>query len=190
MTSNRKLDEILVQRIKDGDRTAFDELYTKYYNKIYSLVNKLIRDPHECEDCTQEAFIKIYKGIDKFEGRSALYTWMYRVSCNTAKNTLAAQAKKIYEGLDPMEAENFLTANFLQDADSPENETVTEELINLIQAGIKKLPKELKQAITYREFHCMSYEEIATAMDCPIGTVRSRIFRARDALDKIIKTAF
>jgi RNA polymerase sigma-70 factor (ECF subfamily) len=115
---------------------------------------------------------------------------MYRVSCNTAKNTLAAQAKKIYEGLDPMEAENFLTANFLQDVDSPENETVTEELINLIQAGIRNLPEELKQAITYREFHCMSYEEIANAMDCPIGTVRSRIFRARDALDKIIKTAF
>jgi len=163
---------------------AFDLLVLKYQHKIGHLVSRYVRDMHEAQDVTQEAFIKAYRGLKNFRGDSAFYTWLYRIAINTAKNHLVTMSRKISDtGIDVVDAEQFESGQALREIASPEREMLTNEIADVVRSSIDALPEDLRTAITLREFEGMSYEEIAEAMECPIGTVRSRIFRAREAID-------
>jgi len=182
--SEREIDFALVQRVQRGDKQAFDLLVLKYQNKIGHLVSRYVHDSHESQDVTQEAFIKAYRGLKNFRGDSAFYTWLYRIAINTAKNHLVTMSRKISDtGVDAADAEQYDSGSALREYATPEREMVTEQIAQVVQDSINALPEDLRMAITLREFDGMSYEDIATAMDCPIGTVRSRIFRAREAID-------
>jgi len=186
--SEREVDQLLVERVQRGDKDAFDILVRKYQNKIVSLIGRYVHDHAETLDVAQEAFIKAYRAIGKFRGDSAFYTWMYRIAINTAKNHLVAQRRRPpTSDIDPQDAEQFEGFNRLKHSDTPERELVRTEIQDRIYGTIQALPEELRQAITLREIEGLSYEEIAEAMDCPIGTVRSRIFRAREAIEKEIR---
>ena len=186
--SEREVDQLLVERVQRGDKDAFDILVRKYQNKIVSLIGRYIHDHAETLDVAQEAFIKAYRAIGKFRGDSAFYTWMYRIAINTAKNHLVAQGRRPpASDIDPQDAEQFEGFNRLKHSDTPEREMVRTEIQDRIYATIQALPDELRTAITLREIEGLSYEEIAEAMDCPIGTVRSRIFRAREAIEREIR---
>jgi RNA polymerase sigma-70 factor, ECF subfamily len=180
-----QLDQDLVLRVQRGDKSAYDLLVIKYQHKIVQLVNRYVKDPAEAQDVAQEAFIKAYRALGKFRGDSAFYTWLYRIAINTAKNYLVARSRRNsdYE-IDIQDAEQFQNAPELKAMDTPDQLLMNEEIIEVIKSAIDKLPEEMKIAITLREFEGMSYEEIAEAMECPVGTVRSRIFRAREAIDK------
>ncbi len=181
-------DQRLVERVQGGDKAAFDVLVLKYQHKIVKLVMRYGRDQAEALDVTQEAFIKAYRALPKFRGDSAFYTWLYRISINTAKNHIVAMKRRPMEyDLDLQESGGYETPTHLRDYDSPERIVQRDELRDAVQSSINALPEELRDAIVLREFEGMSYEEIATAMNCPVGTVRSRIFRARDAIDKAIR---
>jgi len=181
-------DQRLVERVQSGDKRAFDVLVLKYQHKIVKLVMRYIRDQAEALDVTQEAFIKAYRAIPKFRGDSAFYTWLYRIAINTAKNHIVAMKRRPMEyDLDLQESGGYELHAQLYDFDSPDRIAQREELREALQASIASLPKELRVAIVLREIEGMSYEEIATAMNCPVGTVRSRIFRARDVIDKAIR---
>lgn len=182
---SEQLDEELVARVQRGDKKAFDMLVIKYQHKIIQLVNRFVKDPSEAQDVAQEAFIKAYRALDSFRGDAAFYTWLYRIAINTAKNYLQARARRNsnYE-VDIQDAEKVENAPQLHDLDSPDNHLANDQIIETIKQAISLLPEEMKTAIMLREFEGMSYEEIAEAMDCPIGTVRSRIFRAREAIDE------
>ena len=174
----------LVERVQRGDKSAYDLLVLKYQNKIGHLVSRYVHDAHESQDVTQEAFIKAYRGLKNFRGDSAFYTWLYRIAINTAKNHLVTMGRKISDtGIDAADAEQFDSGAALRENATPERVMATDEIAGVIQSSIEALPEDLRMAITLREFEGMSYEEIATAMDCPIGTVRSRIFRARESID-------
>ena len=178
-------DQVLVKRVQQGDKKAFDLLVLKYQHKIIQLVNRYVKDPSEAMDVTQEAFIKAYRALPRFRGDSAFYTWLYRIAINTAKNHLISRARRYPEyQVDPQDAEQYEGGGRLRDQSSPEHLLMAEEIANTIRQTINDLPEELRTAITLREFEGMSYAEIAQAMECPIGTVRSRIFRAREAIDK------
>lgn len=179
------LDRDLVQRVQLGDKSAFDLLVIKYQHKIVHLVNRYVKDPSEAQDVAQDTFIKAYKALGDFRGDSAFYTWLYRIAINTAKNYLLSRSRRHsdYE-VDMQDAEQVENAPQLKDIDTPEHQLVNDQIIQVIKSAIEKLPEEMRVAITLREFEGMSYEEIAEAMDCPIGTVRSRIFRAREAIDE------
>jgi RNA polymerase sigma-70 factor (ECF subfamily) len=180
-------DQDLVKRVQAGDKKAFDLLVLKYQNKIVKLVSRFVHDPMEAQDVAQEAFIKAYRAIGGFRGDSAFYTWLYRIASNAAKNYLVSQSRRPPAvGVDAMEAEQYAIDTRLKEKDTPESLMVTEELKAVIFGTIEKLPSDLKEAITLREIECMSYEDIALVMGCPVGTVRSRIFRARDAIDQKI----
>ena len=180
----RETDQLLVERVQKGDKRAFDLLVGKYQHKIVSLVSRYVPDHAEALDVSQEAFIKAYRAIGRFRGDSAFYTWMYRIAINTAKNYLVSQSRRPPSSdVDAQDAEQFQVDTRLKDRASPEHELLTEEIENTIHAAIADLPDDLRVAITLREMEGMSYEDIATTMDCPIGTVRSRIFRAREAID-------
>ena len=182
--SNKEIDMALVERVQRGDKSAYDLLVLKYQNKIGHLVSRYVHDAHESQDVTQEAFIKAYRGLKNFRGDSAFYTWLYRIAINTAKNHLVTMGRKISDtGIDAADAEQFDSGAALRENATPERVMATEEIADVIQSSIEALPEDLRMAITLREFEGMSYEEIATAMDCPIGTVRSRIFRARESID-------
>lgn len=182
--SDRDIDFALVQRVQRGDKSAFDLLVLKYQHKIGHLVTRYVHDIHESQDVTQEAFIKAYRGLKNFRGDSAFYTWLYRIAINTAKNHLVTRSRKISStGIDAADAEQFESGGALRENASPDRVMATEEIARVVQDTINLLPEDLRTAITLREFDGMSYEEIALAMDCPIGTVRSRIFRAREAID-------
>ncbi len=186
--SERDADLELVRRVQSGDKMAFDLLVSKYQLKIAKLVSRFIRNTAEIEDVTQEAFIKAYRGLAKFRGDSAFYTWLYRIAINTAKNHLVAAGRKTPDiGVDAQEAEQFEGAGLLQENATPERLMMADEIKHRVYETIESLPSELKAAITLRELEGLSYEEIAEAMDCPIGTVRSRIFRAREAIDSGLK---
>lgn len=186
--SDRSDDQRLVERVQGGDRQAFDVLVLKYQHRIVKLVTRYVRDPSEALDVTQEAFIKAYRAIPKFRGDSAFYTWLYRIAINTAKNHIVAMKRRPMEyDLDLQEAGGYVSNVQLHDTDSPDRIAQREELRDVLQASINALPEELRVAIVLREIEGMSYDEIATAMNCPIGTVRSRIFRARDAIDTAIR---
>jgi len=186
--SERAIDQTLVERVQGGDQTAFDILVLKYQNKIIKLVNRYVHDPDEAMDVAQEAFIKAYRALGRFRGDSAFYTWLYRIAINTAKNHLVAMRRRPPgSDIDAGEAEQYDGAAGLREYDTPEHLLLKDEIQATIAKVIDELPDDLRTAITLRELEGMSYEEIAVAMDCPIGTVRSRIFRARDAIDTRLK---
>jgi RNA polymerase sigma-70 factor (ECF subfamily) len=179
------LDQDLVRRVQQGDKAAFDLLVIKYQHRIVHLVNRYVKDPSEAQDVAQDSFIKAYKALGDFRGDSAFYTWLYRIAINTAKNYLLSRSRRHsdYE-VDMQDAEQIENAPQLKDIETPEHQLMNDQIIAVIKSAIEKLPEEMRIAITLREFEGMSYEEIAEAMDCPIGTVRSRIFRAREAIDE------
>lgn len=180
-------DQQLVERVQAGDKTAFDLLVVKYQHKIMSLVARYVRDNSEVQDVTQEAFIKAYKALPRFRGDSAFYTWLYRIAINTAKNHLMAKSRRPPgSDVDLEDAEFYESGSALRDVANPENELFGEELKAVVNKAIAQLPEDLRTAVTLREFDGLSYEEIADVMDCPVGTVRSRIFRAREAIDKAL----
>ena len=181
---SEQLDEDLVLRVQQGDKSAFDFLVIKYQHKIIQLVNRYVKDPCEAQDVAQEAFIKAYRALGNFRGDSAFYTWLYRIAINTAKNYLVSRSRRSsdYE-VDVQDAEAIENAPQLQGMETPERLLLNQEIIDTIKTAIDKLPEEMRTAIILREFDGMSYEEIAEAMDCPVGTVRSRLFRAREAID-------
>ncbi|MFK7892534.1 MAG: RNA polymerase sigma factor RpoE [Granulosicoccus sp.] len=182
--SDREIDIALVERVQRGDKSAYDLLVLKYQHKITHLVSRYVHDTHETQDVTQEAFIKAYRGLGNFRGESAFYTWLYRIAINTAKNHLVTMGRKISDtGIDAADAEQYDSGAALRENATPEREMVTSQIARIVEESIAALPDDLREAITLREFEGMSYEEIAIAMDCPIGTVRSRIFRAREAID-------
>jgi len=183
--SNQATDQKLVERVQKGDKGAFDLLVLKYQHKIVNLIMRYVRDPELALDIAQEAFIKAYKALPRFRGDSAFYTWMYRIAVNTAKNHLAAQRRRPMDvELDLQDPEQYDLHAKLKETDTPEGVALGDELRETVERAIAALPEDLRTAIVLRELEGMSYEEIAQTMDCPVGTVRSRIFRARDAIGK------
>jgi len=186
--SSRDLDAELVKRVQAGDKKAFDILVIKYQNKIFSIISRFISDHAEVNDVAQDAFIKAYKALPNFRGESAFYTWIYRIAINTAKNYLTARGRRPPSSdIDSQEAETYTIGGSLQEHASPETLLMRDQLKKVIFDTIDSLPEDLRTAITLREIEGMSYEEIAESMDCPVGTVRSRIFRARETIDEQIK---
>jgi RNA polymerase sigma-70 factor, ECF subfamily len=184
----RDADQLLVERVQQGDKRAFDLLVLKYQHKIISVVHRYMRDPADVNDVVQEAFIKAYRALPNFRGESAFYTWMYRIAINTAKNDLISKGRRPPSSdIDIEDAEYYSGNDNLHDVDTPENNLFRDELQTAVQNVIQSLPDDLRTAVTLREMDGLSYEEIAEIMECPVGTVRSRIFRAREAIDKIIK---
>lgn len=180
-------DHQLVLRVQKGDKRAFDLLVLKYQYKLQAIVGRFIRDADEVADVTQEAFIKAYKALPKFRGESQFYTWLYRIAINTAKNHLVSKSRRpANTDIDIEDAEQFANNDKLIDEASPESSLMTDELSAIIKNSLRALPEDLRTALTLREFEGMSYEDIAAVMDCPVGTVRSRIFRAREFLDERI----
>jgi len=182
--TDREIDRQLVARAQGGDKQAFELLVEKYQRKLARLLSRFIRDPAEVEDVTQEAFIKAYRALPAFRGDSAFYTWLYRIGINTAKNYLMAMGRRAPTSteVEAEEAEGFEEGEQLRDINTPESVLLSNEIAETVNATIEGLPEELRRAIQMREIEGMSYEDIAQAMNCPIGTVRSRIFRAREAI--------
>ena len=182
--SDREVDQQLVERAQRGDKKAFELLVSKYQRKLARLLSRFIRDATEVEDVTQEAFIKAYRALPGFRGDSAFYTWLYRIGINTAKNYLVAMGRRAptTTDIDSEEAEGFDTSDQLRDLNTPESELASRQIAETVNQTLAELPEELRTAITLREIEGLSYEDIANIMNCPIGTVRSRIFRAREAI--------
>ena len=184
LTTERNIDQLLVDRAQHGDKKAFELLVVKYQRKLMRLISRLIRDQAEAEDVVQEAFIKAYRALPQFRGDSAFYTWLYRIGINTAKNYLVTQGRRAPTSTeaDVEEAETFDDGDQLRDINTPESMLATKQIAETVNLAMEVLPEELRTAITLREIEGLSYEDIAEAMHCPIGTVRSRIFRAREAI--------
>ena len=181
-------DQQLVEKVQAGDKRAFDLLVLKYQHKIFGLIARYVQDSHEVQDVAQEAFIKAYRALPNFRGDSAFYTWLYRIAINTAKNHLVSRGRRPPErDVEVEDAEYYDSGSALRDIENPENSLLGEELKAVVNNAIKELPDDLRSAVTLREFDGLSYEDIAEIMDCPVGTVRSRIFRARDAIDKRVQ---
>ena len=186
--TEREADQQLVERVKKGDKRAFDLLVGKYQHKVLSIVGRFVNDPDEAKDVSQEAFIKAYRALPKFRGDSAFYTWIYRIAVNTAKNHLVARGRRPPgSDVDVADAEFYDGGVVLHEITTPESQLMTDELEALVYKALSDLPDDLRTAVTLREFDGLSYEEIAEVMDCPVGTVRSRIFRGREAIDNKIK---
>ncbi|HEB95304.1 MAG TPA: RNA polymerase sigma factor RpoE [Sedimenticola thiotaurini] len=184
----REVDQELVSRVQRGDKKAFDLLVLKYQQKVANLISRYVRDPSETLDVTQEAFIKAYRALPNFRGDSAFYTWLYRIAINTAKNYLVAQGRRPPgSDVDAETAEQLDVGTRLKEHATPEHHLLTDELAETVKQAMDDLPEDLRTAITLRELEGLSYEEIARAMDCPVGTVRSRIFRARAAIDNRLR---
>ncbi len=182
--SDREIDQQLVERAQRGEKHAFELLVSKYQRKLQRLLSRFIRDSTEVEDVTQEAFIKAYRALPSFRGDSAFYTWLYRIGINTAKNYLVAMGRRAptTTDIDSEEAEGFEDGDQLRDLNTPENEMMSRQVGETVNQTLEQLPEELRTAITLREIEGLSYEDIANIMNCQIGTVRSRIFRAREAI--------
>ncbi|TVS16126.1 MAG: RNA polymerase sigma factor RpoE [Gammaproteobacteria bacterium] len=188
MSAPKATDARLVERVQRGDKRAFDLLMGKYQHRIQVLVARYLRDPDDVQDVTQEAFVKAYRALPKFRAESQFYTWLYRIAINTAKNFLVARSRRPpASDVDPAEAEYYAGGEVLQEIETPENRLAGDELQRVVFAAIEELPEDLRTAVTLREFDGMSYEDIAAVMDCPVGTVRSRIFRAREAIDSRVR---
>lgn len=187
--ADREIDQQLVERAQKGDKRAFGLLVEKYQRRLARLLSRFVRDPAEVEDVTQEAFIKAYRALPNFRGDSAFYTWLYRIGINTAKNHLMATRRRAPTStdVDADEAEGMDEGEQLRDINTPESLMLTREIGDTVNATIQSLPEELRTAIQLREIEGMSYEDIAQIMNCPIGTVRSRIFRAREAIAEELK---
>ena len=182
----------LVRRVQRGDKGAFDALVLKYQHKVVKLVMRYVRNPAEAEDIAQEAFIKAYRALPQFRGDSAFYTWLYRIAINTAKNAVVSRDRSPVEyDLDRNNNdESYDMQGRMKDSETPEGLVLTDEIRSIVNAAIEALPEDLRTAIVLRELEGLSYEEIAAAMDCPVGTVRSRIFRAREAIDRRLREVF
>ncbi len=181
-------DQQLVDRVLNGEKIAFNLLVLRYQHKVAALIARFVKDPHEVEDVSQEAFIKAYRALDLFRGESAFYTWLYRIAVNTAKNYLVSKGRRPpTTDVDMDDAELAAETSALRDIDTPDANLEKEHLHRVINQAIEDLPEDLRTAFTLREFSGLSYEDITEIMDCPVGTVRSRIFRAREAIDKKIK---
>jgi len=182
--ADREVDQLLVERVQRGDKHAFDLLVSKYQRRLGRLISRFVRDPAEAEDVAQDAFIKAYRALPGFRGESAFYTWLYRIGINTAKNYLLANKRRAPTStlFDIDDAESFEDASLLHEVSTPENELMSKQVVDVVQASLQQLPEDLRSALTLREIEGLSYEEIASVMNCPIGTVRSRIFRAREAV--------
>ncbi|HKS58536.1 MAG TPA: RNA polymerase sigma factor RpoE [Steroidobacteraceae bacterium] len=181
-------DQQLVERVQAGDKAAFDLLVRKYQHRVLKLVGRFVSDAAEAEDVAQEAFLKAYRALASFRGDSAFYTWLYRIAINTAKNALVSNRRRPVDfDLDLQDPEQYDRHARLKEGDTPEGVLLTEEIRNVVERAMEQLPEDLRTAIVLRELEGMSYEEIAEAMDCPVGTVRSRIFRAREAIDRKLK---
>jgi RNA polymerase sigma-70 factor (ECF subfamily) len=187
--SDREVDQQLVERAQRGDKHAFELLVIKYQRKLARLLSRFIRDATEVEDVTQEAFIKAYRALPSFRGDSAFYTWLYRIGINTAKNYLVALGRRAptTTEIDSEEAEGFEDGEHLRDLNTPENQMMSQQVAETVNQTLEELPEELRTAITLREMEGLSYEDIANIMNCPIGTVRSRIFRAREAISEKLR---
>ncbi len=178
-------DQQLVQRVQKGDKSAFDLLVLKYQRRVLKLVSRFVSDAAEAQDIAQEAFLKAYRALPSFRGDSAFYTWLYRIAINTAKNTLVSNRRRPVDfNLDLQDPEQYDRHAKLKEVDTPEGVLLTEEIRQVVERAMQQLPEDLRTAIVLRELEGLSYEEIAEAMECPVGTVRSRIFRAREAIDK------
>lgn len=183
-TTIEHLDNDLVLRVQQGDKRAFDLLVIKYQHRLVQLVYRYVKDPSEAQDVAQEAFIRAYRALPEFRGESAFYTWLYRIAINTAKNYLISRNRRNSESeIDVYEAEQVENAPQLQGLDTPEQQLLNDEILRVINAAIAELPEDMRVAIMLREVEGMSYEDIAQIMNCPVGTVRSRLFRAREAID-------
>ena len=182
--TDKEVDQQLVERVQRGDKHAFDLLVSKYQRKLGRLISRFVRDSADAEDVTQEAFIKAYRALPGFRGESAFYTWLYRIGINTAKNYLLSNKRRAptTTPFDAEEAESFEDGDMLREVDTPENELMSKQVVGVVQASLQQLPEDLRSALTLREIEGLSYEEIASVMNCPVGTVRSRIFRAREAV--------
>jgi RNA polymerase sigma-70 factor (ECF subfamily) len=186
--SEAENDQQLVLKVQAGDKRAFDMLVLKYQHKIFALISRYVKDSHEVQDVAQEAFIKAYRALPRFRGDSAFYTWLYRIAINTAKNHLVSRGRRPPgTDVDVEDAEYYDGGAALRDLNTPENQLFSQELEAVVNNAIKRLPDDLRSAVTLREFDGLSYEDIAEIMDCPVGTVRSRIFRAREAIDKQVR---
>lgn len=184
----REIDQALIERVQQGDKKAFDVLVLKYQHRIIKLIARFVRNSDEVQDVAQEAFIKAYRALKNFRGDSAFYTWMYRIAINTAKNHLVSASRRATtSAVDAADAEQYESGDWLREYATPEKELLAAEMNKVIHDAIRDLPSDLKEAVTLREMEGLSYEEIAEVMDCPIGTVRSRIFRAREAIDNQLK---
>jgi RNA polymerase sigma-70 factor (ECF subfamily) len=187
-TSADDTDQELVRRVQAGDQTAFNLLVLKYQHRVLKLVGRFVNDASEAEDVAQEAFLKAYRALASFRGDSAFYTWLYRIAINTAKNALVSQRRRPVDfDLDLQDPDQYERHAKLKEADTPEGVLLTDEIRAVVEEAMEELPEDLRTAIVLRELEGLSYEEIAEAMDCPVGTVRSRIFRAREAIDKKLK---
>lgn len=176
-----------MRRVQKGEKAAFDLLVRKYQHRVLALVGRFVRNPEEAEDVAQEAFVKAYRALKNFRGDSAFYTWLYRIAVNTAKNHLVAQGRQVsIADVETEDAEQFASADGLREYDTPEGLLLTKEIAQHIDAALTALPEDLRIAVTLREFEGLSYDEIAQVMECPVGTVRSRIFRAREAIAKVL----
>src|SRR5690554_2186622 len=181
-------DQQLVERVQKGDKRAFDLLVIKYQHKILAIISRFIRDHAEVHDVAQEAFIKAYRALANFRGDSAFYTWLYRIAINTAKNHLVARNRRPPSSdVEVEDAEFYAGSDALKDVDTPEHSLLRDELQDVVDQAIRDLPEDLRTAVTLREMEGLSYEDIAAIMDCPVGTVRSRIFRAREAIDRNVR---
>ena len=181
-------DQVLVERVQAGDKRAFDLLVLKYQHKVLKLVSRFVNNPAEAEDVAQEAFLKAYRALPSFRGDSAFYTWLYRIAINTAKNAIVSNRRRPVDfDLDLQDPDQYERHGRLKDEDTPEGMLLTDEIRETVGRAIEGLPEDLRTAIVLRELEGLSYEQIARAMDCPVGTVRSRIFRAREAIDRHLR---
>ncbi len=186
--AENELDQELVRRVQRGDNTAFDALVRKYQHRIVGLIGRYIPDWSECQDVAQETFLRAYRALGNFRGDAQFYTWLHRIAVNTAKNYLVAQNRRPpTDDIEAGDAEQFDTGIRLRNNDTPEHELLRQEIEQTVMRVVEALPEELRSAISLREVDGLSYDEIATRMGCPIGTVRSRIFRAREAIDAELK---
>lgn len=186
--TERDADQLLVERVQRGDKRAFDLLVRKYQHRVIAVINRYVRDPDEAMDVAQEAFVKAYRAMERFRGDSAFYTWIFRIAVNTAKNHIVSRGRRPPDAdVDIEEAHHYDGSEWLHEVANPENEMFRDELETAVYRALEKLPEDLRTAVTLREFDGLSYEEIAEVMDCPVGTVRSRIFRAREAIDNEIR---
>ena len=186
--TERDADQLLVERVQRGDKRAFDMLVRKYQHRVIAVISRYVRDPDEAMDVAQEAFVKAYRALDRFRGESAFYTWIFRIAVNTAKNYIVSRGRRPPDAdLEVDEAEHYEGGEWLHEVANPENELFKDELERAVYKALENLPEDLRVAVTLREFDGLSYEEIAEVMECPVGTVRSRIFRAREAIDNEIR---
>ena len=187
--SEREIDQEWVRRVQHGDKHAFDFLVKKYQRRLARLLSRFVRDPAEVEDVTQEAFVKAYRALPGFRGESAFYTWLYRIGINTAKNYLVAAKQRpiLSADFEDKDGDKTSAGEQIPDLNTPETEYMNRQIVETVNQAVATLPEDLRTAITLREMEGLSYEDIAIAMDCPIGTVRSRIFRARDAISAQLK---